>query len=251
MRNNRSCRTTLGFLPVFLGLIMILSGCSAPRPTDRQDVLIEWQDPLSGKSESITGIYYPANVDNAPLIVISGYFYEETYWEQLGYVGWLTDNDSLTLTEEDNLQSKFPALPDGISYAVFTFSPYDYADSSYNLILSHTAAMQTALKLPGINSKSIITLDMQSSFLYNECQRNSDSCSGALMVFPVSADQISYGIGLSGKPVWCIGILSEYPGEACAPCESAACISTNIPNRKEYIDTQLSTTIRDFLAAIK
>ena len=239
---------------VFIFLLLIV-GCSSPLPTNKLQIEISTENAL-GRSLSVNGTYYPANVDNASLIVISD-FYDPIFWEHQGYVRWLTNNEMLSLAEDDNRPVDFPVLPNGSAFGLFVFSAKKYNISLIDLVAIHSAALDEAQKLPGINKNSIIVIDVGSYLLYDACPKiesrgsGPTRCDGALEIFSPYADQINHFwfSGFSGRPLWCAG-LNEPSSYACAPCESGPCKSTNYTDSQTFFKEHLASYLNDFLTHI-
>jgi hypothetical protein len=236
-------------------LVILMAGCGSPLPTNQLQIEISTENAF-GRSLSVTGTYYPAYVDNAPLIIISD-FYDLNYWEQQGYVRWLTNNEVLSLSEDENQSADFPLLPSGSAFGLFVFSAKGHSFSGPDLVAIHSAALEEAQKLPGINKNSIIVIDVGSDFLYNACPKiesrgsGPTRCDGALVVFSPNADKINHFwfSGFSGRPLWCAG-LDEPSGYACAPCESGPCNSANYADSETFFKDHLASYLYDFLTQI-
>ncbi len=128
-------------------------------PAEEQEITFYASD-----GQELTGIYYPAAVNPAPVIVLMHWvrgnqkdWVEIAYWLQNRGLGGSTGATSPWLDP-----SWFPVLPEATSYAVFTFSFRNCESSCMSFtpdlwLLDAQAAMETAMNLDGIDAERILS----------------------------------------------------------------------------------------------
>ena len=158
-----------------------------PQPPEPQEISFQAAD-----GQELSGRYFPAAVDSAPLVILHHWAPgDQNDWVSIAF--WL-QNRGLS---ENDLQftpasmgpwldsSWFPEIPEGSSYAVFTFTyrGCEGGCSSFDReawLLDAQAAMQTAYMLQGIDQTRILS-------------------AGA-------------SIGADGAPDGCLWLNEQYPG---------------------------------------
>jgi dienelactone hydrolase len=203
---------------------------AAPLPPERQAVSFEAAD-----GQALDGYYYAADANPAPLIVLMHWAPgDASHWEEIAY--WLQNRGLSGASGGSDPWSDpswFPALRDGRSYAVFTFTfrqcgggdgcqsfePEGWLDDA-------TAAMATARELDGVDPDRVIAIgaSIGSDGAVDAC---GDGCLGALALSPGSYLGVPFAEAASildrgdpPRPVWCLA--AEGDGESAPTCEGAS-----------------------------
>ena len=206
-----------------------LTPTSLPSPTPGiplpapQEIVFETRD-----HKKLTGYYYPAAVPNAPVVVLMHMAgSSHAIWEENGMVQWLLNQGI------DNPNPYFyPPLPEGRSFAVFSFdfrghgkSEGDVYSPLYEYLLDAKAAYQQAGKLPGVDSTRIAGIggSVGADAVVDACT----NCAGALSLSPgnylnpidnLYNDELDR-LDPSGVVVWCLAGKTDKP--AADACTSA------------------------------
>jgi dienelactone hydrolase len=238
------------FLPFIFVLVLVLAACApaavAPEdqqvgstilPADPQQISFQASD-----GRVLSGYYYPAAVDSAPLVVLMHWiggdmsdWYEIAPWLQNRGL----DNPFQNPGAEPWWDSTwFPQIPAGQSYAVFIFSfrdcaPYDTGCASFTpegFLMDAQAAMQKAASLEGVDPTRIVTIgsSIGADGAPDACawlnEQTPGSCQGALSLSPggflnIAYPEIVQTLGSFSPPVaaWCVADENEY-----GICEAAA-----------------------------
>lgn len=206
-------------------------------PPDPKIITITTEDNFT-----LTGYYYPAAVDPAPLVVLF-------HWKPGSAADW---NEIAPWLQNRGLQnpfpnpgsdpwwdaSWFPAMPADKSYGVLTITfrgckPYDQGGcanmDAAGWMLDTQAVMVKALELTGENAPRIVTIgaSIGADAAADGCQylnqQRPGACKGALSLSPGNYLSLSYvntvqqlGIADPSTPAWCIADPGEF-----AICKSA------------------------------
>ncbi|MEW6093029.1 MAG: hypothetical protein AB1531_03590 [Chloroflexota bacterium] len=201
-------------------------------PPDPQEVAFQASD-----GRSLTGYYYPAAVNPAPVVVFMHWmggdksdWYELAPWLQNRGLDNPFPNPS---TEPWWDPTWFPEVPAGVSYGVFIFSfrgcePYTTGcasaeGSSETWLLDAQAAMQTAAGLEGVDPTKVVAIgsSIGADGAPDACawlnEQTPGSCQGALSLSPGGYLDIPYpqavqDLGEDQPPVaaWCLADESEF-----------------------------------------
>ena len=210
-----------------------------PLPPEPQEVTFQAAD-----GQDLMGLYYPAAVDAAPLVVLMHWAPGDQYdWPAIAF--WL-QNRGLS---EDDLEfspasmgpwldsSWFPEIPAESSYAVFsfTFRGCDGGCSSFDReawLLDAQAAMQTAYMLEGIDQTRIVSAgaSIGADGAPDGClwlnEQAPGSCQGGFSFSPGGYLSLDYSQVVAGLetfdpavPVWCL--YAEGDKASAEACRSA------------------------------
>jgi len=204
-----------------------------PAPTDTPDVLPA--DPVritfkAADGTDLVGYYYPAAVENAPLVVLMHMAGDnQQRWVSVGLVPWL-QNRGLPGTAE-GFDALYPAMPVGRSYAVFTFDFRSHGESAAapitdlsQLLDDARAGVDTARSQPGVdpNRVGLAGSSIGADAAVDVC---GDGCLAALSFSPgsylgqVYSDTVQM-LDQRGIPAWCLAATGDR--EADPTCASAA-----------------------------
>lgn len=197
-----------------------------PQPQDAQRVEFEASD-----GAVLVGYYYPASVPNAPVVVLMHWARgDQTDWQNNGMIAWLQNRGGDGGMQAPSRQSAiYPVLPDGTSFAVFTFDYRGYGESPGNFndaggVLDSEAAYETVKNLEGVDGERMagIGSSIGADGVVDACAAG---CLGALSLSPGSYLGIVYTdmikvLDSAGKPVTCIA--SEGDGRSATACKGAA-----------------------------
>lgn len=199
-------------------------------PPDPQIVTITTDDNFT-----LTGYYYPAGVENAPVVVLMHWMAgDHNDWNEVAI--WLQNRGFTNPFENPGSDSWwdptwFPTLPAEKSYAVLTFSfrgcqPYPAGCQSVqreNWLKDAQAVMQFARALEGVDPNRIAAIgsSIGADGAADGCKLLNDefpgTCKGALSLSPGDYLGVSYvltiqKLGRSEPPVaaWCIAKPGEY-----------------------------------------
>jgi hypothetical protein len=207
-----------------------------PLPPEPVDIEFQTEDMMT-----LTGRYYPAAVNPAPIVVLHHWAPGDMEdWNEIAF--WLQNRGlsgtSPNLGQDTWLEpSWFPPMPEGLSFAVFTFNYRGCAGgcSSFNpngWILDAVAAMETAMNLEGVDPNLLSAIgastgadgSVDSCEFHNNVHEN--SCLGALSYSPGNYFQIPYPQEVElldqeapPKPVFCF--YSDGDFESAPTCKSA------------------------------
>ncbi|MFC2028534.1 alpha/beta hydrolase [Chloroflexota bacterium] len=172
-----------------------------PLPPDPQRIEFTASD-----GENLVGIYYPAKVNPAPMVVLMHWAGgDQSDWDMIGMTSWLTNRGDFqggglfSKVFPSLLPYQFPVLSDELSFAVFTFDFRGFGESGgdpnsvtpESWILDAVAAYETASKLPGVDSHNVVGVgaSIGSDGVVDGC---GDRCLGALSLSPGSYLNQSY-----------------------------------------------------------
>lgn len=202
-----------------------------PLPADPQPVEIGIAD-----GRTLEGLYYPAKVDNAPVVVLMHWALGNMQ-DWVAIAPWLQNRPD----ELDGAENWFPPMPDEVSFAVLAFNFGNYGGSAYggsreSYVEDALAAVAFAAALAGVDSHRVITLGasigadgaVDSCYLFNDAGEGG-TCIGALSLSPgnyltgaFTYAQAAEMIDLAGYPVWCLAAESDYESpEVCRSLEGA------------------------------
>ncbi len=127
------------------------------QPATGQRIEFEAED-----GAQLVGYYYPAIIPNAPVIVLMHWAGgDQRDWTDVGMVQWLQNRlDENPIPEAQ--QAIYPAMPLGLSFAVFTFDFRDFGESqpfpgvsfaelAAGWVMDAKAAYQTAKEMTGVD----------------------------------------------------------------------------------------------------
>ncbi|MCP4142597.1 MAG: hypothetical protein GY755_20350 [Chloroflexi bacterium] len=197
-----------------------------PQPPDGQRVEFESSD-----GTALVGYYYPATAPNAPIVVLMHWAGgDQTDWRKNGMIDWLQNRGESGGTQSLSQQSAiYPPMPEGLSFALFTFDFRGFGESSGNFgreegLLDAKAAYEIAKTLDGIDPTRMAGMgsSIGADGVVDGC---ADGCLGALSFSPGNYLTIPYTDAVkvlddAGKPVTCIA--SEGDGESAPTCEAAS-----------------------------
>lgn len=209
-----------------------------PLPAERQPIQI-----LSSGDRMLEGWYYPAKVDNAPVVVLMHWALGTMKdWQVIA--PWLQNRlDEITLPQTGPEAyydiSWFPSMPTDVSYAVVVFNFGDFGNSPFggdreSWVWDAIGALQFASKLEGVDKNRISALGasigadgaLDSCYLFNDAGEMG-TCIGALSLSPGNylTENFVYleaalPIDAAGYPVWCLAAEDDY--ESPALCRSLA-----------------------------
>ena len=182
---------------------------------------------------ALVGYYYPAAVNPAPIIVLMHWAGgDQTDWLYVGMVSWLQNRGAEIPappeTKYFDTPYPFSPLPEGQSFAVFTFDFRGYGESSGGggqdkHILDAAAAYITAAALPGVDPARVagIGASIGANGVVDGCN---EACIAALSLGPGNWLGMSYPEAVKamddlGKPVWCVA--AEDDETAAQTCRTA------------------------------
>jgi dienelactone hydrolase len=178
-----------------------------PLPADPQRV-----DFKSGDGTPLVGTYYPAQSGPAPVVVLMhGLGGGEEDWGNWGLIEWLRNRGLLNPGAPAGL---YPAMPEGLSYAVFAFDYRGHGESGWTnddpqgWLLDGLAAMEVARGLPGVDPRRAIAVgaSIGADGAIDACGAG---CLGALSLSPDGYMNVAYhnavaALDFEGKPAWCL-----------------------------------------------
>jgi len=191
-----------------------------PWPAEPQRV-----DFLAEDGQALVGTYYPGRVDGAPLVVLMHWAPgDASDWEAIAV--WLQNRgvrpEKATPANKPWLDAQwFPPMPEGRSYAVFTFTfrgceggCRQFARGAW--LLDAKAALRTARGLKGIDPQRIVAVgasigaDGAADACYTLNEEFPNGCQGAFSLSPGNYLTVPYadavmrlGSEASPKPAWC------------------------------------------------
>ena len=202
-----------------------------PEPTR-----VEFQ---ASDGRALVGYYYPSPSPNAPVVVLMHMMgTTQQDWVSLGLVDWLQNWPSSGggMSAPALLTSIYPPMPQGLSFAVFTFDfrgfgeslplmPDSMAGDEFDQwiagwLLDAQAAYEKAETLPGVDPTRIagIGASIGADGVVDAC---GEGCLGALSLSPGDYLNVPYKTAVkavddAGKPVWCIAHEKDAPSaQAC------------------------------------
>jgi hypothetical protein len=179
---------------------------------------------------ALVGYYYPAAVEAAPLVVLMHMAGDEQQrWVTVGLVPWL-QNRGLAGTAAEFVELYAP-MPEGHSYAVFTFDFRQHGESGAGPITDFTeflmdaqAAVEVARGLEGINP-DLVALAGSSIGADAAVDACAEGCVGALSFSPGSYLGMVYSTTVQALderdiPTFCLAAAGDF--EADPTCASAS-----------------------------
>jgi hypothetical protein len=200
----------------------------SPKP---EPTRVEFQ---ASDGRALVGHYYPSPSPNAPIVVLM-HMMDTTQkdWVRLGLVDWLQNwpSDGTGLAAPARQTSIYPPMPQGISFAVFTFDFRGFGESLplkpdsmtgnefdqwiAGWLLDAQAAYEKAKTLPGVDPTRIagIGASIGADGVVDAC---GEGCLGALSLSPGDYLNVPYQTAVkavddAGKPVWCIAHEKDAP----------------------------------------
>jgi len=194
-------------------------------------------------------MYYAAAVNPAPTVVLMHWARgDQRDWIEIAY--WLQNRGlGSKSSNPENLpwlnSSWFPPLPEGKSFAVFTFTFRNcvggcHAFERDKWLLDARAAMLKASQLEGVDPRSIVSVgasigaDGAPDSCYWLNKQLPSSCLGALSLSPGNYLTVNYagavkylGDEQPPKPAWCLFSTQD-------PESASACNAANGPNYQKY-----------------
>lgn len=183
-------------------------------PPEPQKVEFQTEDEVT-----LAGYYYPAAVNPAPVVVLMHWAAgDQTDWLYVGMVSWLQNRGAEIPTPPEqkyfDTPYPFPALPESLSFAVFTFDFRGYGESGGGAvserdkyILDARAAYQTAAQLEGVDPALMagIGASIGADAVVDGCE----ICAGALSLGPGDWLGMPYPPAVKAmddekKPVLCV-----------------------------------------------
>ncbi len=189
---------------------------------------------------ALVGYFYPSPYPNAPVVVLMHMMgFTQADWVTLGMVDWLQNWPSSGgggMFAPALQTSIYPPMPQGLSFAVFTFDyrgfgeslpamPDSMASSEFDKwiagwLMDSKAAYEKAKTMPGVNPKK--TGGMGGSIgadgVVNACAA---ACLGALSLSLGNYLNVLYKASVkaadeAGKPVWCVAHQKDkFSAETC------------------------------------
>lgn len=229
-------------------------------PAEPQEIVFQASD-----GQELHGLYYPAALNPAPLVVLMHWAPGDQFdWPEMAY--WLQNRGLGGNTPNPNNipwldPSWFPPMPEGKSYAVFTFTFRGCEGGCQSFerekwLLDAQAAMQRAAALEGVDPQRIAAIGASigadgapDGCLWFNTQ-DLGACQGALSLSPGGyltvpyADAVSIlGLEEPPKPAWCLYAVGD--GESSAACKNVTGDNyrkveyENSPHGMMLIDTDL------------
>jgi pimeloyl-ACP methyl ester carboxylesterase len=216
-----------------------------PEPSATPDVLppepvrIEF---TSGDGTPLVGYYYPAAVENAPVVVLMHWVGGSNCdWLAVNLVQWLQNratveglaanaacqNAEVFITAPLDL---YPPLPEGQSFAVFAFDLRGHGENGGSInafdsagwLQDSMAGVQIARTLEGVDPARVAAIgaSIGADGAIDGC---GEGCLGALSLSPGNYYGIPYKtavdtLGEDQRPAWCVAATGD--GEAFPTCDS-------------------------------
>lgn len=204
-------------------------------PAEPQEIEFQAED-----GQSLIGRYYPSAVSPAPLVVLMHWAPgDQNDWSAIAT--WLQNREINASTPGGKSwldSSWFPAMLEGQSFAVFTFTFRNCEGGCKSFdraawLLDAQSAMRIARGLKGVNTNRIATIgaSIGADGAHDGCAwlntQFPNSCLGALSLSPGSYLTIPYKDAVSAlgseqppKPAWCL--YAEGDAESAQACEVAS-----------------------------
>lgn len=193
-----------------------------PLPADAQRVEFQAED-----GTNLVGYYYPASVPDAPVVVLMHWAGgDQNDWIKNGMVDWLQNRGTTHGTNSPAQQSViYPPMPEGVSFAVFTFDFRGFGESSGDFSpeggrMDAKAAYSFAQTLEGVdpNRAAGIGSSIGADGVVDGC---GEGCIGALSLSPGGwlgapyADTVKL-LDNEEKPVTCVASEDDdIPADTC------------------------------------
>lgn len=182
----------------------------------------------STDGEMLDGTFYPAAQPSAPLVILMHWAPgDQGEWSAIA--PWLQNRGLAKKSGSSPWKDPtwFPALPEGRSYAVFTFTfrgcqggCADFTRSKW--LQDAYAAMQYAITLPGVDPQRVVTIgaSIGSDGALDGClwlnEQGLGRCRGALSFSPGDYLTLLYGTTAKklmegGTPAWCFYAENDSP----------------------------------------
>ena len=193
-----------------------------PLPADAQRMTFTAEDGIE-----LVGYYYPASIPNAPVIVLMHWARgDQNDWVKNGMVDWLQNRSTAHGVNRPSRQSViYPPLPEGTSFAVFTFDFRGFGESSGDFtseggLMDAKAAYEFAKTLESVDPARIggIGSSIGADGVVDGC---ADGCLGALSLSPGGYLGVLYAeavtpLNQAEKPVTCVASEGDVaPANAC------------------------------------
>ncbi|MCC7358226.1 MAG: hypothetical protein IT317_02040 [Anaerolineales bacterium] len=200
---------------------------ATPDVLPRDAVRIEFE---AADGTTLVGYYFPAALANAPLVVLMEMVGDDQQrWVTVGLVSWL-QNRGLPGTAQEFV-GLFPAMPEGRSYAVFTFDFRQHGESAngpvpdFGVFLDDArAAIEVARSQPDVDPDRVglVGSSIGGDAAVDTC---ADGCVAALSLSPGSYLNMVYSttveaLDQAGIPAWCLAATGDR--EADPTCASAS-----------------------------
>jgi dienelactone hydrolase len=201
----------------------------SPLPADPLQIEFEAQG-----GRALVGTYYPATVSPAPLVVLMHWALgDQREWAAVAR--WL-QNRGLAAPDDGAEEapwldpSWFPPMPEGRSFAVFTFTfrGCEGGCSSFDRegwLLDALAAMETARGLQGVDPERVAAIgaSVGGDGAIDAC---GEGCLGALSFSPGSYLRVTYADAVAAiadaAPAWCLAAEGDSPSaQACSSASGA------------------------------
>ena len=190
-------------------------------PPDPQRIEFQAED-----GAALVGSYYPAAVNPAPVVVLMHWAGgDQTDWLYVGMVAWLQNRGAEIpappATMYFDAPYPFPPLPEGLSFAVFTFDFRGFGESTGSggqdkYILDARAAYTTAANLQGVDPARVagIGASIGADGVADGCNK---ACIAALSLGPGNWLEMAYTEAVTaaddlGKPIWCVAAEDDETG---------------------------------------
>jgi hypothetical protein len=184
---------------------------------------------------ALVGYFYPSPYPNAPVVVLMHMMgFTQWDWVELGMVDWLQNWPSRGgggMSAPALQTSIYPPMPQGISFAVFTFDyrgmgeslpemPNSLTSSEFDQwiagwLMDSKAAYEKAKTMPGVDPTRVagIGASIGADGVVDACVAG---CLGALSLSPGDYLNVKYtdavkAVDDAGKPVWCIAHWKDKP----------------------------------------
>lgn len=204
---------------------------ATPIPLKPDSTRVEFQ---SADGTPLVGYYYPAAVADAPVVVLMHWAGgNQTDWNKVGLVEWLR-NLSQPAAGSAKLAAPlagiYVPMPQGLSFAVFTFDYRGYGESGKggpreSFIEDSVAALTQASKMEGVDPTKVSAIgsSIGADGAADSCARF--PCVGVLSLSPGSYLGFPYNeavglLGESGIPAWCVASEGDY--ESFPTCNGAS-----------------------------
>jgi alpha/beta superfamily hydrolase len=208
-----------------------------PEPTDIPEPAFEPQPPDGQRMEfeaedgtPLVGYYYPASVPDAPIIVLMHWAGgDQTDWTKNGMVAWLQNRGGSGGQQSPAKQNAvYPAMPEGVSFAVFTFDFREFGESDGSFtpaggLMDAEAAYAFAQTIEGVDPARMagIGSSIGADAVVDAC---TDGCLGAFSLSPGGYLDVPYPAAVkmaddAEKPVTCVAAEGDH--YSVAACDSA------------------------------